>query len=80
MSTQESPQQPSTNDELLIQAEQNLGWARNNYGKTHNDLSSTAALVSLAASALIIARCLSEQTEMMAEVYLPEMVTGQEGI
>lgn len=74
MSTPEqSPNQSPTNDELLFQAEQNLTWARNNYGKTHNDLANTAALVSLAASALIIAKCLNEQTDMMAEVYLPNV-------
>jgi hypothetical protein len=75
---EQPPPQPPTNDDLLIQAEQKLEWARNNYGGPHNDLANTAALVSLAASALAIARSIVEQTQMMAEVHLPEM-GGEQG-
>lgn len=70
---EQKPSQPPTNDELFSQAEQSLTWAQSNYGSKYNDLANTAALLSLAASALVIARLLGEQTDMMHEIDLPEM-------
>jgi len=70
---EQAPKQPLTADELLQHAEQSLVWARNNYGGQYNELANTAALVSLAASGLVIARSIVAQTEMMAEVYVPDV-------
>lgn len=74
---EQPPTQPPSDDELLLQAEQSLAWSRNNYGGKYNDLADTAALVSLAASALVIARAIREQTDIMQEVQLPEVGGGQ---
>jgi hypothetical protein len=76
METQPTPY--PTNDELLEQAEQKLTWAENNYGTKQNDLANTAALISLAKSALVIARALNEQQEMMREIQLPEIGASEQ--
>jgi hypothetical protein len=78
MSQEQHKDQPPTSEELLTDAEKFARWARNLYGKDYS-LANTAALVSLAASAVVIARSLSEQTIMMREVSLPEMTSVLEG-
>jgi hypothetical protein len=57
---------PPTNEELLDGAEKYLRFARKNYGgeMDGNEYSQTAALVSIANSALVIARLLGERGEL----------------
>ena len=72
---EQSPNQPPTNEELLASAERNLKLAQNNYGNQYasQEQVTSLALISLAASSLVIARSVAVQTDIMQEIDLPEM-------
>lgn len=71
---------PLTNEERLHNAERMLDYARNNYGRPDNDLATTAALVSLAGSAFVIARLLHEQAQQGEQpMPLPDDLSGPNG-
>ena len=75
MPLEKRSEQPSkSNDELLEMAEKFAERARNNYGaRDHgNEYAQTAALISLAGSAVVIARMLVAQTPLANEVNLPD--------
>jgi hypothetical protein len=73
----ETPPQPPTNDELLVKAGKFADWAMNLYAQ-ENDLANTAALVSLAGSALVIARSLAGHQLPVEEMAVPEITSGNE--
>lgn len=72
----EQQPQPLTTEELLAGAEKFLGWARNNYRNQYAtpDQVNNAALISLAGSAVVIARLLAER---LPEQPLPDTPAGE---
>lgn len=76
MPLENRPEQPArSHDELLEMAESFAERARNNYGtRDHgNEYAQTAALISLAGSAVVIARMLVAQNELMNVVNRPDL-------